>query len=320
MQLAVKLIRKSGQRYSSRPAPTFRAPWFTTYTTASLAGFLMMMLAAGQFIFLGDVFLHRILGVVGINHRPRIAVAAGPQAVAIQQGAERPVDNLAQAGGSAGARDIDQVIADLRSRDIHKWRVAAYLLSDRAVVPERRTEVCEPLRDMAGSADDDDRREALIGLGRWGTDADVTTLIAELASPRAPVREGAAEGLALSKNPRAVDALVKLLRDPDQRSNVANRLRRIGPEAERALAQLLDEPDEAVALGAALILERGGTRDSLSALQAALDRPRPAPGPPPADPFGPEARKVRDERKLHDTLDRAIRNAATRESARRSSM
>jgi HEAT repeats len=313
MRRAVEMIQKSGSQNSSRPAPKFRAPLVTAFTAATLVGSVVILFLGGRFIVERSVDFHNVMGWFGFQFGPDQPAPGAPPLVAPQLGA--PGQAPPKPGAMAEIKIIDELINDMRSPDPQKRRVAAFHLGGRGVLPERRDLVCELLRNMADSADEDDRYQALIALGRWGTDADLQTLITELDGPQNRLREAAAQGLAESKKPRAAEALVKRLHTPDRRLSMTHYLRQFGPAAEATVARLLDDPDDALKLTAASILENIGTRDSLAALQAAQAR-LPKPGPPPADPFSDEAQRARTARELSDSLDRAARNASTREGAK----
>ena len=274
----------------------------TVYTTASVVGALLVAIDTGWF------FLGRHTGLLD-RGAARAVVQAAPAA---------PAAKAPQNGGADRPDRTGRLVGELRSPEEGVRRTAAIQLAHLEPVAAQRDAVREALRDVIASGTDDERRPALEALGRWGTDQDDATLIEYLSGPRA-VREAAAEALAKRKSPRAAEALAKLLHDPDARFGAAVRLHQFGPAATPIVVRLLDDPDDAVKIEAAKILESIATRDEIPALQAALDHYEALANAPRGrgfrsdDPAVAQARLARD---MVGPLRGAVRKAGAREGAK----
>jgi len=115
------------------------------------------------------------------------------------------------------------------------------------------------------------RWKAVEALAKIGPDS-VPPLVDELKNPDPDIRWKAAVALGEIGDPRGIAPLVELLGDSDRfvRSRAVYALARIGPPAVASLVGALNQPDDAVRLGAVGALGKIGDPPAVSALVHAL--------------------------------------------------
>jgi HEAT repeat protein len=133
-----------------------------------------------------------------------------------------------------------------------------------------RPEAIDFILDVLRGSGPDERARAAHALGMIGHARPVPDLMRALGDPDWPVRAMAAKALGRIASPDAVDPLALALRDKEWwvRSNAAGALQLMGPRGQKALLELVEDPDTYARHQAVLMLEESGV---LSHYVAALD-------------------------------------------------
>jgi mono/diheme cytochrome c family protein len=140
---------------------------------------------------------------------------------------------------------------------------------------EGREQVALALEALLADKDVWVRGGAIKALGTWGTPKVVPSLHKFLESKDLRSihdRRAVLESLAKLKDPRSVGPVAEQLRDFHARGEAIKTLIALGPQVEKEMIKLLAEKDGQLGAAACQVLKVVGTRASLPALRAAIDR------------------------------------------------
>ena len=237
-------------------------------------------------------------------------------------GSDRPAQDAGNPGARLGEVDDDAAGERLDLAELNKnleqikspdpntrWGAAGDLLNRK--VGSRRPEVLQAARSLLAEPEGESRKRALRLLGRWGAPEDLPAIAAMTRDPDQTVRDESLHALAKLKNPDGLAPIVERFRTPEDRSMAVGAFKEYGKGAAPTVVGLLDDPDRAVQLDAARVLEQIADRSTLPALEKALAKYKPRDQEPasPAVFPDPEGAFVRD---MTGTLSNAVRNAGMR--------
>ena len=182
--------------------------------------------------------------------------------------ARTAVSSIAYMGTEESRRLVERAV------DSKDPGVRGAAISALAASPDDKS--TEMLVRLATHTDEDVRTYALSALGQVGSERAAQALMGAARSSSAADRSSAIQGLASIESPQASQQLASLIRDPDR--SVANMAisysYNAGPEVDRVLAQVLDDPsaDEQLKVAAAYQLRSRGADmdDSLERKVAAI--------------------------------------------------
>ncbi len=189
------------------------------------------------------------------------------QALADTDEAARPADtDTAQQPETAGGGSLEDVLAGLKSTDRRTEILAAEQLTQMKPDQEQRKEVAKALVRLLADRKAQVRVAALRALGTWHTPESIARVVECLQDDSSEVCAAAMQALSDSKDPRAAEALAGQL--ALNARVVGNHLLNMGPVAEDALLECLDDARPAVLVTACKILGQIGTEKSLAKLEA----------------------------------------------------
>jgi hypothetical protein len=164
------------------------------------------------------------------------------------------------------ADETTGLLRDLGSEEASRRRVALVRLAAAEKPDGKRPQVARRAQELLRDPDYFIRNQAARVLKVWGSPANVPAMIAALDDENAPVRWALIEALEATGDPRAIEVLVRLVREDRERFFASQALKRMGPRVERTVLALLAEKDDAVRTEACRILTDVGTAASLPAL------------------------------------------------------
>ncbi|HZT81595.1 MAG TPA: hypothetical protein VFA26_15320 [Gemmataceae bacterium] len=171
---------------------------------------------------------------------------------------------------------VTAAVAELRSPDVERRRLAADWLAKQPPLPDRRRAVTTALEPLVTGADQRARDPALRALVAWAGQDNVPTLIAVLNENNGPMKPELMAALARIGDDRAAAAVAGQLPNFFVRGQAKAALRTMGPKAEKEVAKLLFHGDQGVRRDADELLRGYGTRPEviLGAAREALKDPR----------------------------------------------
>jgi len=164
---------------------------------------------------------------------------------------------------------LEQTIADLKANEWYKVKAACDKLAGISPTEEHRATVAATLEGLLTHDNGFVRPAAAKALGTWGTKDSVLALIAALDGD-ALVKGAAIKALGGLKDPRAAEALAKLIPVPSSRHAAAKALKTMGSMAEDPVLPLLNHADRMAQMEACRILTDIGTAKSVAPLEALL--------------------------------------------------
>lgn len=166
------------------------------------------------------------------------------------------------------------LLRDLRSEDQARRKSAIVRL--KLMRPnDYRREVIKTLEPMLHDKDLEIRQEAIRAYGHWGGSEAVPPLLALLSEDNPAIYRPVIDMLGVIKDPRAAEPLARkwFAREPEA---VSAALIAIGPAAEEAMIEQLNNPNMPLRIAACQVLRRIGSRASLGPLLKLTDE---KPGP-----------------------------------------
>jgi hypothetical protein len=191
---------------------------------------------------------------------------------------QRSITVLARADNDPDAEVPDDpfqlLLRDLRSDDLARRKTAIVRL--KLMRPnDYRREVVKTLEPMLHDKDLEIRQEAIRAYGHWGGSEAVPPLLSLLSEDNPAIYRPVIDMLGVIKDPRAAEPLARkwFVREPEA---VSAALIAIGPAAEEAMIEQLNNPSMPLRIAACQVLRRIGTRASLGPLLKLTDE---KPGP-----------------------------------------
>ena len=162
------------------------------------------------------------------------------------------------------ADPVRQAIEDLQSEDpMERGRAADTLAKARTVV-NLRPKAAKALEKQLHDSEEYPRRAAARALPVWATKDSVPALIELLGVTTSPLdKQKIMSTLGDFKDERAIPALIEEMKHLGARKNAADALKKIGPNAEDNVIQLLYESDVFVKKAACDLLKDMGTKKSI---------------------------------------------------------
>jgi predicted Ser/Thr protein kinase len=166
------------------------------------------------------------------------------------------------------ASEIAALLADVTSRSAARKNVALSRLAN-AKATEPRSEVVAALIQATKDPEWPTRQRAVQALVVWGDADALPVLIKLLDDSEFSIRGEAIEALGRSKNPAAAEPLARCLTNRTDAARVQRALITLGPEAEDAVLAMFKNADREGKRAACRVLEKVGTRKSISVLNTA---------------------------------------------------
>lgn len=186
---------------------------------------------------------------------------------------QRAITVLARADNDPDAEipsdPFQLLLRDLRSEDQARRKTAIVRL--KLMRPnDYRREVIKTLEPMLHDKDLEIRQEAIRAYGHWGGSEAVPPLLALLSEDNPAIYRPVIDMLGVIKDPRAAEPLARkwFMREPEA---VSAALIAIGPAAEEAMIEQLNNPSLPLRIAACQVLRRIGTRASLGPLLKLTD-------------------------------------------------
>ncbi|CAN5813011.1 hypothetical protein BH23ACT11_BH23ACT11_01670 [soil metagenome] len=167
----------------------------------------------------------------------------------------RMAENLERIGPLAVDPLVELVESD--DEELHRAQVLAARVLGNLRISDGRPALCKAIQRHRNP---DLRAQATLALGKVGNPDDVPTLVEAAGDDFWPVRVQAANALGMLGEVSTVPKLKELVSDREWwvRLNASKALVKIGPEGEKALADLLEGPDRFARDRAAATLEEQG--------------------------------------------------------------
>jgi HEAT repeat protein len=166
-----------------------------------------------------------------------------------------------------GDAALDKLLAEMGDRNPAVFQAAAEKLA--AMQPnEHRAVVAQKLAERANVQDVFVRRAAVKALATWATPSEVPALIGALRDEDPFTRQEALKGIGPFRDERAVDLVVRCLREAVTRDDAVRAVLAMGSMAEKPILALLDQDDLFLRQAVVKLLADIGTRQSVPALEA----------------------------------------------------
>src|SRR5262249_1685458 len=165
---------------------------------------------------------------------------------------------------------LSQALTEIKSPDVEVRRAGARWFAQAQVFAPRRAEAALALEPLLKDKEPGLREPAIKALMAWGGKDNVPALIELLSHKDKETRHLALEALGKFKDQRAVSPVTaRLLSDAD-RKHASAALMAMGSICERLVCSCLANPHRGVRLEACVILQKVGTKDSVPALESAV--------------------------------------------------
>ncbi len=163
------------------------------------------------------------------------------------------------------SRDVDKLLADLKSQDQAARQAAATALVQAPHKPSKRSAVRAALLPLLTIGDAGTRAAAVRALGSWDPKEAAPELTKLLNDPDQPVRTAVLEVLRDLKDARGAEAVAaRLENDPIGASEA---LKAMGPAAEKAVLPYLSGPDSQARFWAFGVIKEIGGPESIAVLE-----------------------------------------------------
>jgi S1-C subfamily serine protease len=172
------------------------------------------------------------------------------------------------------AQEVEKALADLKSMDNRTRSAAADRLAKAyAPLEDHRVEVAKALEALVIDKDLSIAQAALRALTIWTVSENVAGLAKYLERDDIDQRRGAILAIvATYKDPAAAKGIANCLVSGSERGAANKALKAIGPAAEKAVIPYLTHKDTWVIYESCLVLKEIGSSESISPLQAVLDK------------------------------------------------
>jgi HEAT repeat protein len=213
------------------------------------------------------------------SHAGRALIAMGPLAeeavrpflqhkdAAVRTEATRILKRI---GKPDPEQKLNEALGGLTDPNVNGRVKAANWLAHAEPVPARRSEVAKALEPLLTDPSPFPRSAAAKALVVWATAEQVPALIKALDQNDRATRLAAMEALGKLHDERAVDPIVRRLKDAFDRQDAGKALIALGPSVESKVLPHLQDAEWGVKEQVCKVLKEIGTKKSLSALQAAV--------------------------------------------------
>jgi hypothetical protein len=198
------------------------------------------------------VVSYRLLSDAELAKLEKQAAEAKAAHEAAEAERNRPVDNA----------EVKKLLGDLKSPD--KRRAALDRLA-KGPVNDQQPQVAKAVAKLLGDPDSGVVKAAVVVLGVWGTTDNVPALVKLFDEEDVFLKSDVMKTLAKLPCEQAAEAVAKQL--PNDHGNASRSLIEMGPVAETAVIQYLEDRDEAVRKEACKILGEIGSSKSAAALE-----------------------------------------------------
>jgi predicted Zn finger-like uncharacterized protein len=182
---------------------------------------------------------------------------------------EAAVSSGSAANGAAADKDNDEVAKALRALQTGSQGQLEGLLALKNLKPDdRRAEVLKAIDPLLKGRNLGNFHMALDIFDVWGTKEDLPQLLEAFGNPKLLDHSRLFESLARFKDPRAIDTLAKRMENLYDREKAAEALKSYGAQAEKPVAERLDNSEFRVRQLACEVLKVIGTKQSIPALEA----------------------------------------------------
>ncbi len=174
----------------------------------------------------------------------------------------------------ASEAKLDRLLATLQSGETKNTAPIAGLsqLAKMEPIEARREEVAGLIDPYLNDSNQLARSAALLAVAVWGTERNIPALLRCSEQPSSSATHHLIGALKSIRDPRTMEALVRLVADEVWGSTAAIEVQDLGPAAEEAVIRLLEHENYEVRYRACTVLQRIGGEKSIAALQDLLRR------------------------------------------------